>query len=99
MIGLDEVSNHKGVKFIPSCLHDLSKENNKLIRNKVVEVIACKAYNVVKPEHNDETIEGQQGVRRVSVNKMNPAVRLHYYQDDNDLVYNIYSNGDHDKGL
>jgi hypothetical protein len=98
-IGADQLVNHKGVKFVPSCLHDLSKEGSSAIRNQVVEIIACKAYNMVKPEHNDETIEGQPGIRRVSVNKMNPAVRLHYYQEHDELIYTIYSNGEHDKGL
>lgn len=94
-----ELDRHRAVLFEPACLHDIAKEADSTLRQAVVEVIACRAYNRLRPDQNDETIRGQEGIRRVYVKKMEPVVRLHYYLTKDSVVFTLYSNGDHDRGL
>jgi len=96
---LEQLGKRRKIHFDPSCHRDILRESDPIIRKSIIEVIACRAFNCPKPEHNDETIVGHPGVRRVSVKKMAPPVRLHYIMDDETITYTLYSNADHDRGL
>ena len=98
-IACDAVQNHRRIQFEPSCRRDISRESDPSLRKSIIEVIACRAYNQVRPEHNDEPVKGHPGLRHVYVKKMTPPARLHYYFDGESVVYSLYSCGDHDKGL
>jgi hypothetical protein len=95
----DQLKQRRKIQFDPSCHRDILRETDTQIRESIIEIIACRAFNCVRPEHQDETIESQPGVRRVYVKKMAPSVRLHYIMDNNYITYIVYSSGDHDKGL
>lgn len=95
----EQLGRRRQIQFNPSCHRDILRENDIDIRMAIIEVISCRAFNCVKPEHNDETIVGQPRVRRVYVKKMAPPVRLHYVMDDETIRYTLYSNADHDRGL
>jgi len=91
--------NHRPIQFEPSCARDISRESDPSLRNSIIEVIACRAYDQVRPEHKDKPLKGHPGLRHVYVKKMTPPARLHYYFDGESVVYSLYSCGDHDKGL
>lgn len=96
-IPIDHLSRRLEIEFTASCYRDISRESDPEIRNAIIEVIACRAYNRLRPDHGDETISG--GRRRVYVKKMAPPVRLHYSLEDNKAIFEMYSIRDHDKGL
>ncbi len=98
-IPLNQLVNRKSILFEPACYREIVREADPNLRNSIIEVIACRAYNRVKPEHHDETHKTQRGVRRVYVRKMSPAVRLHYTINDESITYILYSSGEHDRGL
>lgn len=97
-ISSEQLGQRRKIIFSRSCYRNILRENDVNIKKSIIEVISCRAFNCIKPKHNDETITGQPGVRRVYVRKMAPPVRLHYVMDDETITYTLYSN-DHDRGL
>jgi hypothetical protein len=94
-----ELHHHKKVKFSPSCLKDISCEGEKKWQNLILEVVTRRAYDKLLPKHNDEPLKGQKGVRRITVQKSTPPIRLHYIMEKNEIEFILYSISDHDKGL
>lgn len=95
----DQLPNRLEVEFTKPSYHDICKEDNPEIMKAIIESIACKAYNCLRPDQVDETIKDQPNMRRLYVKKMAPVVRLHYYLKDKKLIITMYSNGKHNKGL
>ncbi len=98
-ISEENISKRREIRFDKECLESIASEGNPEIRRLLIEVIACRAYDRPRSNHHDETIKTQLGTRRVSVRKMNPPIRLHYHLDEGRVVYELYSVGEHDKGL
>lgn len=98
-IEIDNIHNHRQIRFESGCFRDISREENPEYRKLIIEVIACRAYNLLRPEHGDHYNEKYPGTRRVHVKKMTPPIRFHYYYDAEDVVYCLYSNNNHKRGL
>lgn len=96
---VENIPSRHPIDFEAPCLRDISNETNTLFRNKLIEIIACRAYDKVKPQHFDHKHDTKPGIRRVWVRKMKPSVRLHYYIDGEKIIYCMYENQDHDRGL
>ena len=98
-IGVDDLFKRRKIRFNSSCHRDISKEDDPVIRKAIIEIICCRAYDRVRPEHGDHEVIGKPGIQRVYVKQMTPPVRLHYYFEDEEVVYSLYSNNDHRRGL
>ena len=95
----DQLPKRLEVEFTNPCYRDISREDDPEIMKAIIESIACKTYNCLRPDQVDETIKGQPDMRRLYIKKMAPVVRLHYYLEGNKVVFTMYSNGMHNKGL
>lgn len=96
-IPIDALSLRRGVEFEAPCYRDICHEQDTQIQCSIIEVVACRVYNRLRPDHHDEILES--GEHRIYVRKMAPPVRLHYILRENSIVFTLYSNGEHDRGL
>lgn len=91
--------HRKKITFDRSCWRDIKDEQDDGLKTSIIDAISAKAYNLLLPRHNDETIKSRRGHRRIYVKKTSPAARLHYMESDEEVRYLMYSVGNHDKGL
>jgi hypothetical protein len=96
-LSTDEISRHRQVKFSRSCLREIREEADLAFRNSIVEVVSCRAYDRLSSQHRDHKINDV--TRRVDINKMNPPARLHYKLEQDLVVFTMYENREHDRGL
>lgn len=94
---INEIRNHRIIKINRTCLREIRNETDQRFRDSIIEIISCCAFDRLEPHHRDHKLH--HGSRRVDIHKMNPPARLHYKMEKEAVVFTMYENGKHDRGL